>query len=248
MPFSDPTPEREPASGASPAAGPASIILQRVSDGDSAAAAELLPMVYEQLRAAAAAAMKHERRDHTLQPTALVHEAFLRLLGPREVPWAHRAHFYAAAAEAMRRILIDHARARAAIKRGGQKGAGAGDTRAVAGGTGANAGPAGASAAGDSSLSPRPSPPPARVPDGPPTTADDPAHESTDFVALDEAIGRLELQDPRAARVVRLKFYAGLTMEQIASAMSLSQRTVKNDWAFARAWLERNLQNPEAAS
>ncbi|MFN5661240.1 MAG: ECF-type sigma factor, partial [Planctomyces sp.] len=77
MPFSDPTPEREPASGASPAAGPASIILQRVSDGDSAAAAELLPMVYEQLRAAAAAAMKHERRDHTLQPTALVHEAFL---------------------------------------------------------------------------------------------------------------------------------------------------------------------------
>lgn len=235
-------------SGASPGAGPASIILQRVSDGDSAAAAELLPMVYEQLRAAAAAAMKHERRGHTLQPTALVHEAFLRLLGPREVPWAHRAHFYAAAAEAMRRILIDHARARAAIKRGGQKGHPPGGAGASTGGAGASAARAGASAAANSASPPRPSPPAARIPDGPLTLAEGPEHNSTDFVALDDAIGRLGLQDPRAAQVVRLKFYAGLTMEQIASAMSLSQRTVKNDWAFARAWLERHLQPPEAAS
>ncbi len=165
-------------------------------------------MVYTQLRAAAARAMVAERRDHTLQPTALVHEAYLKLLGPRETPWAHRAHFYAAAAEAMRQILIDHARGRGRRKRGG--------------------------GAVHRSL------------DEPLTLAEpDRGDRSADFVALDAAIHRLELQDPRAAQVVRLKFYAGLTIEQIASAMDVSERTIKNDWAFARAWLERELRNAE---
>lgn len=187
----------------------ATLVLNRAAKGDADAARELLPLVYAQLRAAAARAMAAERRDHTLQPTALVHEAYLKLLGPREKPWAHRAHFYAAAAEAMRQILIDRARARGRRKRGG-------------GGVGVK-----------------------HPLDEAPTLAESGVDDSHDFIALDAAICRLELQDPRAAQVVRLKFYAGLTIEQIACALDLSERTVKNDWAFARAWLERELQDAE---
>jgi RNA polymerase sigma factor (TIGR02999 family) len=190
--------------------GQATLILGRLAAGDASAAGELLPMVYAQLRAAAARAMASERRDHTLQPTALVHEAYLKLLGPRETPWAHRAHFYTAAAEAMRQILIDHARGRARHKRGG------GAVRR----------------AFDENL----------------TAAEQESAGEMDFVALDGAICRLEVQDPRAAQVVRLKFYAGLKLEQIAAALGLSERTIKNDWAFARAWLERDLRDAEASS
>lgn len=188
--------------------GDATVILGRIVAGDDSAARELMPMVYAQLRAGAARAMAAERRDHTLQPTALVHEAFLKLLGPRETPWAHRAHFYAAAAEAMRQILVDHARTRGRLKRGG------GVVH--------------------------------RSLDEPLTLAEPGGHgDSVDFIALDGAIHRLEDQDPRVAQVVRLKFYAGLTIEQIASALDLSERTIKSDWAFARAWLERELRNAE---
>lgn len=191
-----------------PSPSDATLVLARLASGDGTAARQLLPMVYAQLRAAAARAMAVERREHTLQPTALVHEAYLKLLGPRETPWAHRAHFYAAAAEAMRQILIDHARARGRLKRGG--------------------------GAAHRSL------------DEPLTLAEPNRDEdSLDFLALDDAIHRLEDHDPRVAQVVRLKFYAGLTIEQIASALDLSERTIKSDWAFARAWLERELRNAE---
>ncbi len=205
MPSSD---EPFGSSPSAPKVGDATLILGRLAAGDASAAGQLLPMVYAQLRAAAARAMAAERCSHTLQPTALVHEAYLKLLGPRETPWAHRAHFYAAAAEAMRQILIDHARARGRRKRGGNA-----RHRTL-----------------EESL-----------------TLAEPNGEdgSTDFIALDEAIRRLEVQDPRAAQVVHLKFYAGLTIEQIACALGVSERTIKNDWAFARAWLERELRDAE---
>ncbi len=175
----------------------------------------LLPLVYNQLRAAAQRQMAGERAGHTLAATALVHEAYLKLVGPREIPWEHRGHFYAAAAEAMRQILLDHAKSRARRKRGGGRAhVSLEDVAAVI-----EDGKAGA--AHGSGLEQR---------DG-----------SPDFIALDEAIRRLEARDPRVAQVVHLKYYAGLEIAQVALALGISERTVKNDWAFAKAWLERAL-------
>lgn len=174
---------------------------------DSTRRAELLlPLVYDQLRAAAQESLRRERPGHTLQATALVHEAFLKLVGPREVPWQNRAHFYAAAAEAMRRILVDHARARAAHIRGG---------------------PEARRAALDLSALP------------------DPAseRESAGFLILDEAVTRLEGVDPEAASVVRLRYFAGLDVEQTAAALGVSTATVKRVWAFARGWLKEAIES-----
>ncbi len=167
---------------------------------------ELLPLVYDQLRAAAQRCLQQERRAHTLQATALVHEAYLKLVGPRELPWRNRAHFYAAAAEAMRRILVDHARARSAAIRGGP------DARRAA-----------------INL--------AALPD-----LASPA-ESAGFLILDEAIARLESVDAEAASVVRLRYFAGLSIEQTAGALGLSAPTIKRSWAFARAWLKEAIEN-----
>ena len=175
-------------------------ILSNMGRDDPRAAAELLPLVYDELRKLADHRMRGERSDHTLQSTALVHEAYLRLVGNQEVQWASRAHFFHAAAEAMRRILIEHARAKSGPKRGG------GRTRL-----------------------------PLDVLDL--ATEADP----TQIVALDEAISRLEQEDADAARVVRLRFYAGLGVEEVAKAIGASPRTVKRDWAFARAFLIREL-------
>ncbi len=175
----------------------------------------LLPMVYEQLRAAAQRHMAAERPGHTLAATALVHEAYLKLVGPRQIPWQNRAHFYAAAAEAMRQILLDHARARGSRKRGGAKAnVPLNEVAAVVAGS-------------------------EHAPNG------DQTENQPDFVALDAAIGRLEARDPRAGQVVRLKYYAGLEIAQVALALGVSERTVKNDWAFAKAWLERALMQGE---
>lgn len=175
----------------------------------------LLPLVYEQLRAAANNRMASERAGHTLGATALVHEAYLKLVGPREIPWQNRGHFYAAAAEAMRQILLDHAKARGRVKRGG----------------------------GDQPRERRP------LDDAATLVA--PAHQADDHqpdcIALDAAMCRLEARDPRMAQVVRLKYYAGLEIAQIALALGVSERTVKNDWAFAKAWLERELRGPAEA-
>ena len=161
----------------------------------------LLPLVYAELRKLATCRMQAERADHTLQATALVHEAYLRLVGNRQQPWANRAHFFAAAAEAMRRILIEHARAKQGPRRGG----------------------------GMKKL-------PMDVVDL--ATADDP----DEILALDEAISRLEQADPDAAKVVRLRFYAGLSVEETAESLDISPRSVKREWAFAKAFLLRELE------
>jgi len=170
--------------------------------GDKDAADRLLPLVYEQLRKAAQRDLASERPGHTLSATSLVHEAYLKLVGPREVAWASRGHFYAAAAEAMRRILLDHARARE--RRGGQL-----RLSEVAD-------VAGLAAAG-----------------------------SDEILAVDEAIGRLESEDPQAAALVRLRFYAGLDVEEAARALGISPRTAARLWTYARAVLYRDLNDPK---
>ncbi len=179
----------------------ATILMNAAAEGDKSAADRLLPLVYDQLRRAAELRMSGERADHTLSATAMVHEAYLRLVGPRRVPWAGRAHFYAAAAESMRRILVDHARARR--RRGGSPL----PLEAV--------GDVGALAVGD----------------------------SDQILAVDAALTRLEIEDPEAAAVVRLRFYAGLSVDQVAEALEISPRTTARLWGYARAVLFRLLSN-----
>jgi RNA polymerase sigma factor (TIGR02999 family) len=170
-------------------------ILRDLGDRPDAAEA-LLPLVYAQLRAIAQKRMAGERAGHTLEATALVHEAYMRLLGNQEINWQSRGHFYGAAAEAMRRILIDHARKKGSQKRGGGRQPVAMNVVDLA-------------------------------------SEQDPA----DILALDEAITTLTGEDPRAAEVVRLRFYAGLSVEETAAAMGVSERTVMREWAYARARL-----------
>jgi RNA polymerase sigma factor (TIGR02999 family) len=184
-------------------------ILERVEQGDSKAAEELLPLVYEELRKLAAHKMANEPPGHTLQPTALVHEAWLRLVGADQHSWQNRAHFFGAAAEAMRRILVESARRKQRLKRGG------GMERVVLGAI-----------------------------DLPMPMPDD------QLVALDEALGRLAEFDARAAEVVKLCFFVGLTREQVARELAVSLSTAERLWAFARAWLFRELQkerNPDTS-
>ncbi|MFZ4573579.1 MAG: ECF-type sigma factor [Phycisphaerales bacterium] len=196
-----------------PNSGDASVLLSRAASGDRAAADELLPLVYDQLRKAAQIHMAGERSGHTLSATVLVHEAYLKLVGPRDVPWGGRGHFYAAAAEAMRRILIDHARAKAAVIRGGPGAQGDG---------GAEARRAAVNLAS--------------LPD--PTSET----ESAGFLILHEAIARLEGVDKDAAAVVKLRYFAGLSTEQTAEALGVSAPTVKRSWAFARGWLKEAIE------
>jgi len=163
---------------------------------------ELLPIVYEELRRLAAAYLRRERPGQTLQPTALVHEAYLRLMKDRPDRWRNRAHFCAIAAHSMRQILIERARARGAQKRGGAQPRVTLNEAIVA---------------GDDS-------------------------PSIDLVALDAALQRLEALDPEQARLVELRFFGGLTIEETAEAMNISPATVKRHWTVARAWLARELQ------
>lgn len=179
---------------------PALTLLLNESLTDKERVERLLPAMYEQLRASAQAALAMERPDHTLQATALVHEAYLKLVGEREVPWANRAHFFAAAGEAMRRILIDHARARGTAKRGGDH---------------------------------------QRVPISLVEMAE--FAEPAKIVALDEAFSRLEREEPDIAAVARLRLFAGLTGDHTALALGISPRQVDRHWAYARAWLAREL-------
>ncbi len=190
------------------------LLLHDIAAGDQHAAAQLVEAVYAQLRAAAQREMAHERPNHTLSATALVHEAYIKLAGPREVPWANRAHFYAAAAEAMRRILLDSAKRRKRAKRGGGAVAKSLDAGLIDVGVAATA-----PAAEDAAIDP---------------------------ISLDAAIEQLAQQDPRAAQIVRLKYYAGLEIAHVAQAMGISERTVKNDWTFARAWLAKAMEEHDA--
>lgn len=158
--------------------------------------ADLLPLVYEELRGIARQRMTRERAGHTLQATALVHEAYARLVGDVDMEWRDRAHFYGAAAEAMRRVLIDHARRVASQKRGGDR------MRVTLG-----------------------------APESPVEL------EAEKLLALDEALSILGEEDPRAAEVTRLRFFAGLTVEETALALDLSERSIAREWAFAKARL-----------
>lgn len=177
-------------------------ILNSEQDQDRSKADELLMIVYDQLKAIARQRMATERAGHTLQATALVHEAFVKLIGPRQKPWQGAGHFYSAAAQAMRRILLDHAKSRGRVKRGG------GRKRELI-----------------------------NVLD----LADE--EHVGEIVALDDALCRLEIQDAESAAVVRLRFYAGLSVDETAEALSLSPRTVDRRWKFARAWLFRELED-----
>lgn len=175
-------------------------LLKRISRGDRKAVNELLPLVYSELRVVARARMAGEKPGITLQPTALVHEAYLRLIGNEELRWENRAHFFGAAAEAMRRILIERARRYARAKHGG------GQQRV--------------------SLS---------VAEAKET------EKAEEILAIDESLQRLEELDPAMSQVVKLRFFAGLTVEQTAQAMGTAPRTVDRHWAAARAWLHRDM-------
>ena len=174
-------------------------ILQRWRTSDEVAS-ELLPMVYDELRRLASRRLRQERRGHTLQTTDLVHEAFLRMVNQREADWQDRQHFFAVAAQAMRRILVDHARRHQAEKRIGHQ-------RLV-------------------SL------------DDAPDLAVEP---NLDILALDQALRRLETLDPRQAQVVELRAFAGLTLEDVAQILAISQSTVWREWKTAQLWLRREM-------
>jgi RNA polymerase sigma factor (TIGR02999 family) len=177
------------------------LLLQDWSAGDPAAAAQVLPLVYEELRRIAARQLRRERGDHTLQATAIVHEAYMRLAGQAGLQWPSRAHFFAFAAHLIRRILVDYARHRNRAKRGG-----GGERVTLA-------------EAADLAL--------ARGPD---------------LLALEEALSGLARVDPRKAAVVELKFFGGLTLEEIAGELGISPETVSREWRRARAWLYSALQ------
>lgn len=191
-----------PPSHAEPSPPEITHLLRDWSGGDAAALERLLPLVYEELRKLARSQLRRERADHTLQPTALVHEAYLRLAGQRETAGANRSQFFSLAARMMRRVLVDHARARQAAKRGG---------------------PAARIALEGLDI---------EIPEVP-----------VDLLDLDRALDRLALAFERPARIVELRFFAGLEVEEIAGLLAISERTVKRDWSFARAWLLRELES-----
>jgi RNA polymerase sigma factor (TIGR02999 family) len=166
----------------------------------------LLPIVYQELRRLAASYLRRERPGQTLQPTGLVHEAYLRLMKDRPDRWQNRAHFCAIAAHSMRQILIERARARGALKRGGAQPRVTLDEALVAGG-----------------------------------------EQSIDLLALDRALEKLATLDPEQARLVELRFFGGLTVEETAEEMSISPATVKRHWTIARAWLARELEGDAPA-
>jgi RNA polymerase sigma factor (TIGR02999 family) len=168
--------------------------------GDKEALDELMPLVYEELRRQAARYLRHERVGHTLQTTALIHEAYVRLVDQRNVHWQNRAHFFGIAAQMMRRILVDHARTKKRAKRGGS------DIRI---------------SFTEAALK---------------TPAQD-----LDIVALDEALERLAEIDEQQSRIVELRFFSGLTVEETAEVLSISTATVKRDWSMAKAWLHREI-------
>jgi RNA polymerase sigma factor (TIGR02999 family) len=177
-------------------------LLDAAAAGDPTAAGQLLPLVYDELRRLAAQRLAHEMPGHTLQPTALVHEAYLRLVGGGdEENWNSRGHFFAAAAEAMRRILVESARRRRAAKHGGGRG------REVL----------------DADLVPA-------------------AEPREDLLALDEALDKLAATNRPAAELVQLRYFAGLTLPDAAEALGMAPRTAGRLWAYARAWLRREME------
>ena len=177
------------------------ILLSELTRGNQQAVEQLVPLVYCELKRLANGYMRRERPDHTLQPTALVHEAYLKLVEQRSTNWQSRAHFFGIAAQMMRRILIDHARGHLREKRGGgQRAVPIDDALAFA-----------------------------------------PEH-SLELIKLDESLERLAQLDPRQARIVELRFFGGLSVEQTAEMLGISEKTVKRDWSVAKAWLHGDLK------
>ena len=176
-------------------------LLQEWQDGSAQALERLIPLVYKELHTLASRYLSRERPDHTLQPTALVNEAYLKLAGQLDVDWQNRAHFFGIAAQLMRRILVDRARHDGRVKRGR-------DISLVA------------------------------LDDADPASA---AVELIDVISLDRALSRLEALDPQQGRIVELRFFVGLSIQETADVMRISTGTVKRDWAMARAWLYREL-------
>jgi len=179
-------------------------LLQEWSDGDQTALTKLMPLVYDELRRLAHRYMAQERSDHTLQTTALVHEAYLRLVGQKDVQWQNRAHFFAVSAQLMRRILVDHARTQHAAKRGG----------------------------GGLKLSLD-------------EAANVPYEPAAELIALDEALTKLADIDRRKSRIVELRFFGGLTLDEVAEMLSVSSPTVMRQWRVARAWLYREMDKED---
>ncbi len=172
---------------------------------DGNAAERLIPFVYDELRRLARQYLQRERPDHTLQATGLVHEAYLRLVDQNSVTWQNRAHFFGVAAQAMRRILVDHARSHHAEKRGGER----------------------EKLEFDEEL----------LPSG---------ERAVDLIALDEALRELETFDARQSQIVELRFFGGLTNEEIGEALDISPRTIKREWRLAKAWLRRQISGEDA--
>ena len=182
-------------------------LLGEYQHGDAQAMEKLLPLVYDELRRLAASYFRRERKDHTLQPTALVHEVYMKLVDQRSVEWQSRGHFLSMAATLMRRVLVDHARSHEADKRGG------GGQKVLL----------------DENIA----------------AAEE---RELDAIALDAALTRLERLDPEQARIVELRFFGGLSVDEVASIMKISPATVKRYWASAKAWLYRELAKGAAAS
>jgi RNA polymerase sigma factor (TIGR02999 family) len=178
-------------------------LLDRWSSGDKNALEALTPMVYNELKRVARRQMMKERSDHTLESTALVHEAYLRLVDQKQTKWQSRAHFFAVASEMARRILVDYAKARNAKKRGGPK------------------------------VSLEESPEPF-------------INQDADIIAVNDALDELTKLDPRQARIVELRYFGGLTIEETAEVIGVSTPTVKRDWLVARAFLQRSLSERKA--
>jgi RNA polymerase sigma factor (TIGR02999 family) len=182
-------------------AGDVTRLLGELRSGNQAVADQLVGLIYDELRRIAGAQMRRERSGHTLQATAVVHEAYMRLAGEQDIEWQNRAHFFAIAARTMRRVLLDYARQRHAGRRGGE-GARKVDIDAEL-------------LIGDDRLE--------------------------DVVALDEVLERLSQMDPEQGRIVELRFFGGLNVEETAEVMGISPRTVKREWRLAKAWLDREL-------
>jgi len=183
-------------------AGELTALLVQWSRGDRAALERLLPMIYDECRRIASRQLRHEHREHTLDPTALVHEAYLRLVDQRSATWENRAQFFGVVAQVMRRILVDYARARYAKKRGGS-----------------------AVLVSLEAAAAEPSDP-----------------QVADIIAIDEALGRLAARDPDQVRIIELRFFAGLSVEETAHVLARSPRTVKREWRLAKAWLYQELK------
>ena len=183
------------------------MLLQQISAGDSSAVDKLIPLVVNELRSLARLQLRNERPGHTLQPTALVNEAYLLLADQRNARWQNRVHFFAVAAKVMRQILIDHARRRTRVKRGGSQTRLSLDEAAI--------------------------------------LSDE---RAADLLALDEALTKLASVDARKSRVVELRFFSGLTIEEVAEVLKVNPKTVARDWAMARAWIYREMAGETRAT